>query len=248
MFSDAGGGGGDDDDFGEFGGNRKLASLFGGSSGVDGNGSRRNSSSPGGASSDLKYSAPKQPTKAVRGASMTSQSSGGGVMYALPVHAHRYVDGKPLNEGPLGAAVVATATSTPDEPRRFQLLLYKANKQPVSTATITTRTPTMVAGVDGHGSNYVQFNPDVNGSSWSLSVKSTAEATRFCAHVALAQALSATTTSQMDLTNLHAMDAVVGEGPAVGPHDGIEVKYTGWLVQGETVLSYLGLEFFCCIH
>ena len=106
----------------------------------------------------------------------------------------------------------------------------------------------MVAGVDSHGANYVQFNPDVNGSSWSLSVNSTAEATRFCAHVALAQALSATTTTQMDLTRLHAMDAVVGEGPAVGPQDGIEVKYTGWLVQGESVLYNLSHEFFRCFH
>ena len=242
MFSDAGG---DDDDFGEFGsGNRKLASLFGG--GSDGAGNRRNSSSPGGASTDLKYSAPKQPSRTNRAGSVASTSGGGGVMYALPVHAHRYVDGRAVNEGPLGAAVVAAAPASPEEPRRFHLLLYKANKQPVTTATISSNAPTLVAGEGAEGAYYVQFNPDAQGNSWSLTVNSAAESSRFCAHVALAQALSVC--AGADLTSMHLMDTAMGEGAGVGPPDGIEMKYTGWLVQGTSCytpfLSIYSIEIF----
>lgn len=224
MFSE--GGGAEEDDFGEFGsGNRKLASLFGGlGGGSDGAGSRQNST-------DLKYSAPKQPTKAGRGASMAASSgTGGGVMYALPVHAHRYVEGRPINEGPLGAAVVAAPSAFAEEQRRFHLLLYKANKQAVTTATIAANLPSLLAGGISDGAHYVQFNPDSQGNSWSLTVNSAAESSRFCAHVALAQALSASVNPEF--TALHVMDTVAGEGAAVGPNDGIEIKYTGWLVHG----------------
>ena len=234
MFADAGAA---DEDFGEFGANRKLASLFGGGGASDVVASRRNSAAHGGASSDLKYSAPKQPTKDQRGASASGLRSGagaaaGGVMHALPVHAFRYVEGRAVSEGSLGAAVVAAPASVGDESRRFSLLLYRANKEAASTAPITPTTPALVAGVDGGGAHYVQFNPDAAGHSWSLSVASAGEAQRFCAHVALAQALSEVGVTS-EVAALHVMDAAVGEGHAVSPDDGIEIRYTGWLVQGK---------------
>ncbi|XP_019716514.1 FK506-binding protein 15 isoform X2 [Hippocampus comes] len=205
--------GGDDED-GDFlspTGGAKLASLFG----LDEETSQGNDS--------FHYTAPKQPRKSsnpVSGIQTAAPSPGPlEVLFAVAVHAFRYIKGQYVKQGKLGAAILGNHTS-----KEYKLLLYLSQQKPVTSAKIHIDFIFTV-----QSNNYCTFYDDQR-QNWSLMFESEKSSSEFCKEVCLAKANSCNVFDAV-LTQ----DLSPGEGQAVQYGDSLEVAYRGWLLQNHTI-------------
>lgn len=193
-------------------GGAKLASLFG----IDQAASQGNES--------FQYTAPKQPRKSSGNSGPPSQkptppSSSPAVLFATAVHAYRYVNGQYVKQGKLGAAVVGIHTA-----KEYKILLYVSQQKQVTAARIHTGFILTV-----QPSNYCTFYDDQR-QNWSLMFESEKAATDFCKEVCLAKL-----NCGGPLDSVLIQDLLLGEGKAVENGDSLEVAYTGWLLQNQTI-------------
>ncbi|XP_050973023.1 FK506-binding protein 15 isoform X4 [Labeo rohita] len=204
-----------DDEDGDFlspTGGAKLASLFG----LDQAASQGNES--------FQYTAPKQPRKSSGNSGPQSQKSAPppnspAVLFATAVHAYRYVNGQYVKQGKLGAAVLGNNTT-----KEYKILLYVSQQKQVTAARIHSGFILTV-----QPSNYCTFYDDQR-QNWSLMFESEKAATDFCKEVCLAKVNCSGT-----LDSVVIQDLVLSEGQAVENGDSLEVAYTGWLLQNNTI-------------
>nr|XP_055024359.1 FK506-binding protein 15 isoform X1 [Misgurnus anguillicaudatus] len=201
-----------DDEDGDFlspSGGAKLASLFG----MDQAATKGNES--------FQYTAPKQP-KPNSGAPTqkpSPPSSSPAVLFATPVHSYRYVNGQYVKQGKIGAAVLGNHTT-----KEYKILLYVSQQKPVMAARIH---PGFILTVQP--SNYCTFYDDQR-QNWSVMFESEKAATDFCKEVCLAKVNCAG-----PLDSVLIQDLQLGDGQAVENGDSLEVAYTGWLLQNQTI-------------
>ncbi|KAL1269380.1 hypothetical protein QQF64_031669 [Cirrhinus molitorella] len=204
-----------DDEDGDFlspTGGAKLASLFG----LDQAASQGNES--------FQYTAPKQPRKTSGNSGPQSQKPGPpsnspAVLFATAVHAYRYVNGQYVKQGKLGAAVLGNHTT-----KEYKVLLYVSQQKQVTAARIQSGFVLTV-----QPSTYCTFYDDQR-QNWSLMFESEKAATDFCKEVCLAKVNCSSA-----LDSVLIQDLVLGEGQAVESGDSLEVAYTGWLLQNNTI-------------
>ncbi|XP_057212684.1 FK506-binding protein 15 isoform X2 [Triplophysa rosa] len=190
----------------------KLASLFG----LDQAASKGNES--------FQYTAPKQPRKRSGNSGPPSQKpappcSAPAVVFATAVQAYRYVNGQYAKQGKVGAAVLGNQTT-----KEYKLLLYVSQQKQVTAARIHTGFILTV-----QPSNYCTFYDDQR-QNWSLMFESEKAATDFCKEVCLAKV-----NCGGPLDSVLIQDLLLGEGKAVENGDSLEVAYTGWLLQNQTI-------------
>ncbi|KAA0713628.1 FK506-binding protein 15 [Triplophysa tibetana] len=204
-----------DDEEGDFTsptGGAKLASLFG----LDQAASKGNES--------FQYTAPKQPRKSSGNSGPHSRkpaplSSSPAVIFATAVQAYRYVNGQYVKQGKVGAAVLGNHTT-----KEYKLLLYVSQQKQVAAARIHSGFILTV-----QPSNYCTFYDDQR-QNWSLMFESEKAATDFCKEVCLAKV-----NCGGPLDSVLIQDLLLGEGKAVENGDSLEVAYTGWLLQNQTI-------------
>ncbi|XP_056628735.1 FK506-binding protein 15 isoform X2 [Triplophysa dalaica] len=204
-----------DDEEGDFTsptGGAKLASLFG----MDQAASKGNES--------FQYTAPKQPRKSSGNSGPPSRkpapsSSSPAVIFATAVQAYRYVNGQYVKQGKVGAAVLGNHTT-----KEYKLLLYVSQQKQVTAARIHTGFILTV-----QPNNYCTFYDDQR-QNWSLMFESEKAATDFCKEVCLAKVNCGGL-----LDSVLIQDLLLGEGKAVENGDSLEVAYTGWLLQNQTI-------------
>uniref|UniRef100_A0A8C2C8C5 peptidylprolyl isomerase n=1 Tax=Cyprinus carpio TaxID=7962 RepID=A0A8C2C8C5_CYPCA len=205
-----------DDEDGDFlspAGGAKLASLFG----LDQAANQGNES--------FQYTAPKQPRKSSADSGQTAGTSTApppnspAVLFATAVHAYRYVNGQYVKQGKLGAAVLGNHSA-----KEYKILLYVSQQKQVTAARIHSGFVLTV-----QPSNYCTFYDDLR-QNWSLMFESEKVATDFCKEVCLAKV-----NCSGALDSVLIQDLVLGEGQAVENGDSLEVAYTGWLLQNNTI-------------
>ncbi|KAI7797449.1 putative FK506-binding protein 15-like [Triplophysa rosa] len=206
-----------DDEEGDFTsptGGAKLASLFG----LDQAASKGNES--------FQYTAPKQPRKRSGNSGPPSQKpappcSAPAVVFATAVQAYRYVNGQYAKQGKVGAAVLGNQTT---KEVRTCNLNTPGSKFLLYIHIISHCSPTQV-----QPSNYCTFYDDQR-QNWSLMFESEKAATDFCKEVCLAKV-----NCGGPLDSVLIQDLLLGEGKAVENGDSLEVAYTGWLLQNQTI-------------
>uniref|UniRef100_A0A671TBV5 peptidylprolyl isomerase n=1 Tax=Sinocyclocheilus anshuiensis TaxID=1608454 RepID=A0A671TBV5_9TELE len=204
-----------DDEDGDFlspTGGAKLASLFG----LDQATSQGNES--------FQYTAPKQPHKSSANSGPSTQKTAPppnspAVLFATAVHAYRYVNGQYVKQGKLGAAFLGNHST-----KEYKILLYVSQQKQVTAARIHSGFVLTV-----QPSNYCTFYDDQR-QNWSLMFESEKAATDFCKEVCLAKV-----NCSGALDSVLIQDLVLGEGQAVENGDSLEVAYTGWLLQNNTI-------------
>uniref|UniRef100_A0A9J8DG59 peptidylprolyl isomerase n=1 Tax=Cyprinus carpio carpio TaxID=630221 RepID=A0A9J8DG59_CYPCA len=205
-----------DDEDGDFlspAGGAKLASLFG----LDQAANQVNES--------FQYTAPKQPRKSsansgqTAGTSTAPPTNSPAVLFATAVHAYRYVNGQYVKQGKLGAAVLGNHPA-----KEYKILLYVSQQKQVTAARIHSGFVLTV-----QPSNYCTFYDDLR-QNWSLMFESEKAATDFCKEVCLAKV-----NCSGALDSVLIQDLVLGEGQAVENGDSLEVAYSGWLLQNNTI-------------
>uniref|UniRef100_A0A8C1PYW4 peptidylprolyl isomerase n=1 Tax=Cyprinus carpio TaxID=7962 RepID=A0A8C1PYW4_CYPCA len=205
-----------DDEDGDFlspAGGAKLASLFG----LDQAANQGNES--------FQYTAPKQPRKSSANSGQTAGTSTApppnspAVLFATAVHAYRYVNGQYVKQGKLGAAVLGNHPA-----KEYKILLYVSQQKQVTAARIHSGFVLTV-----QPSNYCTFYDDLR-QNWSLMFESEKAATDFCKEVCLAKV-----NCSGALDSVLIQDLVLGAGQAVENGDSLEVAYTGWLLQNNTI-------------
>uniref|UniRef100_A0A8C2C5Z7 peptidylprolyl isomerase n=1 Tax=Cyprinus carpio TaxID=7962 RepID=A0A8C2C5Z7_CYPCA len=202
-----------DDEDGDFlspAGGAKLASLFG----LDQAANQGNES--------FQYTAPKQPRKSSADSGPPTQKTAPppnspAVLFATAVHAYRYVNGQYVKQGKLGAAVLGNHSA-----KEYKILLYVSQQKQVTAARIHSGFVLTV-----QPSNYCTFYDDLR-QNWSLMFESEKVATDFCKEVCICSLSGA-------LDSVLIQDLVLGEGQAVENGDSLEVAYTGWLLQNNTI-------------
>uniref|UniRef100_A0A8C1U8D6 peptidylprolyl isomerase n=1 Tax=Cyprinus carpio TaxID=7962 RepID=A0A8C1U8D6_CYPCA len=204
-----------DDEDGDFlspAGGAKLASLFG----LDQAANQGNES--------FQYTAPKQPRKSSANSGPPTQktappTNSPAVLFATAVHAYRYVNGQYVKQGKLGAAVLGNHSA-----KEYKILLYVSQQKQVTAARIHSGFVLTV-----QPSNYCTFYDDLR-QNWSLMFESEKAATDFCKEVCLAKV-----NCSGALDSVLIQDLVLGEGQAVENGDSLEVAYSGWLLQNNTI-------------
>ncbi|KTF75389.1 hypothetical protein cypCar_00038727, partial [Cyprinus carpio] len=204
-----------DDEDGDFlspAGGAKLASLFG----LDQAANQVNES--------FQYTAPKQPRKSSANSGPPTQktappTNSPAVLFATAVHAYRYVNGQYVKQGKLGAAVLGNHPA-----KEYKILLYVSQQKQVTAARIHSGFVLTV-----QPSNYCTFYDDLR-QNWSLMFESEKAATDFCKEVCLAKV-----NCSGALDSVLIQDLVLGEGQAVENGDSLEVAYSGWLLQNNTI-------------
>ncbi|XP_016375894.1 FK506-binding protein 15-like isoform X2 [Sinocyclocheilus rhinocerous] len=204
-----------DDEDGDFlspTGGAKLASLFG----LDQTVSQGNES--------FQYTAPKQPRKSPANSGPPTQKgapppNSPAVLFATAVHAYRYVNGQYVKQGKLGAAVLGHHST-----KEYKILLYVSQQKQVTAARIHSGFVLTV-----QPSNYCTFYDDQR-QNWSLMFESEKAATDFCKEVCLAKVNCSSA-----LDSVLIQDLVLGEGQSVENGDSLEVAYSGWLLQNNTI-------------
>uniref|UniRef100_A0A9J8AKY7 peptidylprolyl isomerase n=1 Tax=Cyprinus carpio carpio TaxID=630221 RepID=A0A9J8AKY7_CYPCA len=202
-----------DDEDGDFlspAGGAKLASLFG----LDQAANQVNES--------FQYTAPKQPRKSSANSGPPTQktappTNSPAVLFATAVHAYRYVNGQYVKQGKLGAAVLGNHPA-----KEYKILLYVSQQKQVTAARIHSGFVLTV-----QPSNYCTFYDDLR-QNWSLMFESEKAATDFCKEVCICSLSGA-------LDSVLIQDLVLGEGQAVENGDSLEVAYSGWLLQNNTI-------------
>uniref|UniRef100_A0A8C1U8Z4 peptidylprolyl isomerase n=1 Tax=Cyprinus carpio TaxID=7962 RepID=A0A8C1U8Z4_CYPCA len=202
-----------DDEDGDFlspAGGAKLASLFG----LDQAANQGNES--------FQYTAPKQPRKSSANSGPPTQktappTNSPAVLFATAVHAYRYVNGQYVKQGKLGAAVLGNHSA-----KEYKILLYVSQQKQVTAARIHSGFVLTV-----QPSNYCTFYDDLR-QNWSLMFESEKAATDFCKEVCICSLSGA-------LDSVLIQDLVLGEGQAVENGDSLEVAYSGWLLQNNTI-------------
>ncbi|XP_052459713.1 FK506-binding protein 15 isoform X2 [Carassius gibelio] len=204
-----------DDEDGDFlspTGGAKLASLFG----LDQAANQGNES--------FQYTAPKQPRKSSTNSGPPNQKNAPppnppAVLFATAVHAYRYVNGQYVKQGKLGAAVLGNHST-----KEYKILLYVSQQKQVTAARIHSGFVLTV-----QPSNYCTFYDDQR-QNWSLMFESEKVASDFCKEVCLAKA-----NCSGALDSVLVQDLVLGEGQAVENGDSLEVAYSGWLLQNNSI-------------
>uniref|UniRef100_A0A8C1Q5F4 peptidylprolyl isomerase n=1 Tax=Cyprinus carpio TaxID=7962 RepID=A0A8C1Q5F4_CYPCA len=204
-----------DDEDGDFlspAGGAKLASLFG----LDQAANQGNES--------FQYTAPKQPRKSSANSGPPTHKTAPppnspAVLFATAVHAYRYVNGQYVKQGKLGAAVLGNHPA-----KEYKILLYVSQQKQVTAARIHSGFVLTV-----QPSNYCTFYDDLR-QNWSLMFESEKAATDFCKEVCLAKV-----NCSGALDSVLIQDLVLGAGQAVENGDSLEVAYTGWLLQNNTI-------------
>ncbi|XP_059152791.1 FK506-binding protein 15-like [Physella acuta] len=194
----------DEQDFMSSGGS-KLANLFG-----------MDKASRQGGNESLTYTAPKQPKK------KEGTPDGGAtpaVVIASVVHAYKYLEGKYVSQGKLGAALLANHGA-----KDYRILLYVTRQQQVTNAKITLNFAFNI-----QQNNYASFYDDAR-QTWSIMFESADAAEKFAKEVALAKVNSA----PGPITELVQQELTLGEGGPLEAGDSVEVKYIGWLLTGGT--------------
>uniref|UniRef100_A0A8C1Q388 peptidylprolyl isomerase n=1 Tax=Cyprinus carpio TaxID=7962 RepID=A0A8C1Q388_CYPCA len=202
-----------DDEDGDFlspAGGAKLASLFG----LDQAANQGNES--------FQYTAPKQPRKSSANSGPPTHKTAPppnspAVLFATAVHAYRYVNGQYVKQGKLGAAVLGNHPA-----KEYKILLYVSQQKQVTAARIHSGFVLTV-----QPSNYCTFYDDLR-QNWSLMFESEKAATDFCKEVCICSLSGA-------LDSVLIQDLVLGAGQAVENGDSLEVAYTGWLLQNNTI-------------
>ncbi|XP_064458259.1 FK506-binding protein 15-like isoform X2 [Ornithodoros turicata] len=190
----------DDLDFTVQPGSSKLASLF------------VSTANSAGESSALTYTAPRQPSTKTNGNQNAATMS---LLHAAAVHAFKFENGKHVNQGKLGFAVVGHHGSAV-----YKLILYKGKQQQVTTATINTQFLFLV-----QPKGYVNFCDDSR-SNWSVKFESEQNLVDMAKQVALAKANSAASS----LNGVIIQDLTLGEGQGLENGCLAVLKYTGWLL------------------
>ncbi|XP_040613337.1 FK506-binding protein 15 isoform X1 [Mesocricetus auratus] len=207
----------EDADFLSPSGGARLASLFGLDQATTGHGNEF-----------FQYTAPKQPKKGQEIATTGNQTApkpatappgASSVLFATAVHAYRYINGQYTKQGKFGAAVLGNHTT-----REYRILLYISQQQPVTVATVHLNFELMV-----RPNNYSTFYDDQR-QNWSIMFESEKTAVEFNKQVCVAKC-----TSSSPLGAVLCQDLVAAEGPAVDTGDSLEVAYTGWLLQNQTL-------------
>ncbi|XP_026100132.1 FK506-binding protein 15-like isoform X2 [Carassius auratus] len=204
-----------DDEDGDFlspTGGAKLASLFG----LDQAAYQGNES--------FQYTSPKQPRKSSANSGPPNQKNAPppnppAVLFATAVHAYRYVNGQYVKQGKLGAAVLGNHST-----KEYKILLYVSQQKQVTAARIHSGFILTV-----QPSNYCTFYDDQR-QNWSLMFESEKVASDFCKEVCLAKA-----NCSGALDSVLIQDLVLGEGQAVENGDSLEVAYSGWLLQNNSI-------------
>uniref|UniRef100_A0A672REN3 peptidylprolyl isomerase n=1 Tax=Sinocyclocheilus grahami TaxID=75366 RepID=A0A672REN3_SINGR len=209
-----------DDEDGDFlspSGGAKLASLFG----LDQAASQGNES--------FQYTAPKQPRKSPANSGPPTQKgapppNSPAVLFATAVHAYRYVNGQYVKQGKLGAAVLGHHSTK--EVRMITSCCMSVNR---SRQHLFFFFSNCLSHIQVQPSNYCTFYDDPR-QNWSLMFESEKAATDFCKEVCLAKVNCSSA-----LDSVLIQELVLGEGQSVENGDSLEVAYSGWLLQNNTI-------------
>uniref|UniRef100_A0A671TDG3 peptidylprolyl isomerase n=1 Tax=Sinocyclocheilus anshuiensis TaxID=1608454 RepID=A0A671TDG3_9TELE len=160
----------------------------------------------------FQYTAPKQPHK-------SSANSGKTTNVVNTLFFLCSVNGQYVKQGKLGAAFLGNHST-----KEYKILLYVSQQKQVTAARIHSGFVLTV-----QPSNYCTFYDDQR-QNWSLMFESEKAATDFCKEVCLAKV-----NCSGALDSVLIQDLVLGEGQAVENGDSLEVAYTGWLLQNNTI-------------
>uniref|UniRef100_A0A8C8DI70 peptidylprolyl isomerase n=1 Tax=Oryzias sinensis TaxID=183150 RepID=A0A8C8DI70_9TELE len=172
----------------------------------------------------FQYTAPKQPKKGSTPATANQNPAvpvpgTPAVLVASAVQAFKYINGQYMKQGKLGAAVLGNHTT-----KEYKLLLYLSQKKQLTAARIHMGFIFTV-----QPNNYCTFYDDQR-QNWSLMFESEKASSDFCKEVCLSKASSVPC-----LDSVVIQDLCPGEGKAVETGDSLEVVYTGWLLQNQTI-------------
>lgn len=198
----------DDLDFAVQPGSSKLASLF-----TDTEAAKADNSS-------LTYTPPRQPSsKNVDSQNAASLS----LLYATAVQAFKYENGKPVNQGKLGVAILGHHESA-----LYKLVLYKGKQQHITGAAINQQFI-----FKAQGNNFSSFL-DNERTSWSVKFDNEQSLTDFAIQVLLAKANSLGP-GLASLGHVITQDVCLGEGEALESGGVAVIRYTSWLLNNHSL-------------
>ncbi|XP_029842786.2 FK506-binding protein 15 isoform X2 [Ixodes scapularis] len=198
----------DDLDFAVQPGSSKLAKLF-----TDTEAAKADNSS-------LTYTPPRQPSSK----NVDAQNAGSlSLLHATAVQAFKYENGKPVNQGKLGAAILGNHEST-----LYKLILYKGKQQHIAVAAINQQFI-----FKAQGNNFLSFL-DNERTSWSVKFENEQSSVEFAKQVVLAKANSLGS-SLSSFGNIITQDICLGEGEPLDNNGVAVIRYTGWLLSNHSL-------------